>query len=161
MTLINSSNPATISLRDAGNEIGTVKLYGADITAENLDAQDTKWDALATLILAMQLGAMTQNTYINKTTYSTTQPTNGAARELKLLIQGQSAAGKRASFTIPCLDVSKVNYVININAKDVVLLSAPTAMTALITALNGFWVDKDDNTDAMTVIGAKVVGRNN
>lgn len=161
MALLNSSNPATISLRDAGNEIGTVRLFGADIDAANLDAQDAKWDALAVLILAMQLGNMTQNTYINHTTYSTVQPTNGAARELKLLIQGQSAAGKKATFTIPCLDVSKVHYVQNINAKDVVLLSEPTAMTALITALNGFWVDENDNTDPMAVVGAKVVGRSN
>lgn len=161
MALINTANPATVSLRDAGNEIGSVRLHGAQITAANLVAQDTKWSDLLVLILAMQLGNMTQNRYVTEDVFSTVQPTNGAARELKLLVQGQSAAGVKSNFTIPCLDVSKVHYVINANAKDVVLLTEPVAMTDLITALNGFWVNPKDDTDAMTVIGARVVGRNN
>lgn len=162
MALINSANPASISYRDAGNEISTFRIFGADITAENLDDQEALWDAVVTAANALCLGQMVRNRYVNDTTYTTTQPTNGAAREIKLLIQAQvTTTGRRLTATLPTLNPTLPAYVININAKDIVRLDTPSTITALITALNAFWVDPDTNTLATTVVGLKVVGRRN
>jgi hypothetical protein len=79
-------NPATISYRDAGNEIGRFRCIGADITAANRDAQEALFTTLVDAADDLVLGARTKSTYVSETTIATTQPTNGAARELKLLI---------------------------------------------------------------------------
>lgn len=155
-------NPATISYRDAGNEIGTFRCYGADITAENRDAQETLFTALVNAADAITLGNRTKTSYISVTTVATTQPTNGAARELKLLVQYQNTTnGARYTCALPTLDPTIPAYVQNINARDVVRLDSPSAITTFITAFNAFAVDPVNNTDAVAVIGLKVVGRRN
>jgi len=160
-----TQNKATISIRDAGNEIGTFSCVGADITAANRDAQEALFTALVTATAALTLGAITKTSYISQTTQATTQPTDGAARELKLLVQYQVTSGAntgaRWNTTVPCLDPSKVSYVQNINAKDVVDPSVGTELLAFIDAFEGFAVDPANGTGAVEVVGLKVVGRSN
>jgi hypothetical protein len=155
-------NPATISYRDAGNEIGTFRVYGADITPANLATQEALFTALVNAADAITLGARTKTTYISTTTTVNTQPINGAARELKLLVQYQDdVTGARWTTTLPTLDPTIPAYVININAKDVVQVTTPAAIAAFVTAFEDFAVDPIDNTNTVTVVGLKVVGRNN
>lgn len=158
-------NKASISYRDAGNEIGTFSCIGADITAANRDAQETLFTALVNAADALTLGARTKTDYISQTTVATTQPTNGAAREFKLLIQYQVStganAGARWTCTLPTLDKDKVSYVQNINAKDVVDPTVGTELLAFIDAFEAFAVDPMNGTGEVVVVGLKVVGRNN
>jgi len=160
-----TQNKATISIRDAGNEIGRFSCIGADITAANRDAQNTLFQALVTAVAALTLGAITKTSYISQVTNGTTQPEDGAARELKLLVQYQVSTGAntgaRWTTTLPCIDPSLVSYVINVNAKDVVDPSVGDELLAFIAAFEAFAVDPANGTGEVVVVGLKIVGRNN
>jgi len=160
-----TQNKATISIRDAGNEIGTFSCVGADITAANRDAQNTLFQTLVTKVAALTLGAITKTTYISQVTVATTQPTDGAARELKLLVQYQVTSGAntgaRWNCTLPCIDPSLVSYVQNINAKDVVDPSVGAELGDFIDAFEAFAVDPMNGTGTVAVVGLKMVGRAN
>jgi len=156
---------ASASYRDAGNEIGNFSCYGPVITDENYDAATALWATLLSTADALALGARTKDVYNDTTSYATTQPTNGAAREIKLLIQYQVTSGAntgaRWNATLPTLDTTLVSYVININAKDVVDPSVGTELLAFIAAFNAFAVDPVNGTGAVAIVGLKVVGRSN
>jgi len=158
-------NKASISYRDAGNEIGRFSCVGADITAANRDAQEALFTTLVNTADALTLGARTKTEYISQTTVATTQPTNGAAREIKLLIQYQVTSGAntgaRWTATLPTLDTTLVSYVVNVNAKDVVDPSVGAELLAFIAAFEAFAVDPANGTGAVAVVGLKVVGRSN
>lgn len=127
---------ASISYLDAGGERGPFSMFAPVITEANLDDQATAWAAVLTAADALTLGNRVKDTYIDETSYVTTRPTNGAAREIALKIIFRSAAtGQTWSSLLPTLDVSTITYDPNYGAKDVVLLSG-TAVAALVTALN-------------------------
>lgn len=156
---------ASASYRDAGNEIGRFSCYGEVITDVNYAAQTALWATLLTKMDAITLGARTRDVYADDTSYATTQPTNGAAREFKLLIQYQVTSGAntgaRWTCTVPTLDASKVSYVVNINAKDVVDPSVGADLLAFIAAFNAFARDPLISTETVAIVGLKVVGRAN
>ncbi len=160
-----TQNKATISIRDAGNEIGRFSCIGADITAANRDAQNTLFQNLVTAVAALTLGAITKTDYISQVTVATTQPTDGAAREIKLLVQYQVSTGAntgaRWNTTVPCLDTTLVSYVQNINAKDVVDPTVGAELLDFIDAFEAFAVDPANGTGEVVVVGLKVVGRSN
>jgi hypothetical protein len=156
---------ASISYRDAGNEIGVFSCYGAVITDVNFAAQAALWATVLSTADALTLGARVKDVYNDTTTYATVQPTNGAAREIKLLVQYQvdsgANAGARWTSTLPTLDTTLVSYVININAKDVVDPSVGAALLAFIAAFEAFALDPAGSGAPTSVVGLKVVGRSN
>jgi len=151
------ADPATLSLRDAGNEAGAFTVYGAILTAGNFAAQQTAWAAVVDAAMALVLGAKASTYYGNKVDYVWDQPTNGAAREIALLVQGRDATtAQRQTAKLPTLDITIPDYVQNINARDVVLMDSPTAIDTFVTALEAFW--KNPYTgNTVNVIGLKVV----
>jgi len=163
----------SVSFRDAGNEIGTASgtarvVIGTD-AASNIQTQVTLFDTFITKMDVLTLGAQTRQQYVNENTITNAQPTNGAARELKLLVQYQATnTGKRYTLSIPTLDPTIPVYVINVNAKDVIQVNTPAAISEFVTAFNAFVVAPDIPNvagvyaidPACTVIGLKVVGRN-
>lgn len=165
-----------LSFRDAGNEIGTVggtarAVFGADDDS-NVGAQQALWDAFWAAVDAITLGTLEKRSYFNVRETAVVTPTNGAARELKLLtIYECTATGKRYRLTIPTLDPTIPEYINNVSVKDAVVLDSPSTITDYITAFNAFVVAPDipasvvDGTyatnPACTVIGLRVVGRNN
>ena len=155
----------SISYRDAGNEIGVFSCYGAVITDVNYAAQAALWATVLSTADALTLGARTKDVYNDTTTYATVQPTNGAAREIKLLIQYQvdsgANAGARWTTTLPTLDTTLVSYVQNINARDVVDPTVGAALLAFIAAFEAFAVDPAGTAEPVSVVGLKVVGRAN
>lgn len=155
-----SYQPATISYRDAGNEIGTAQFYGPTLTAANHDAKVALWATLLTATDALLLGRRCKDVYNDESLYAYGQPTNGAARELKLLVQYQDAVnGQQMTMTLPTLDPALPSYVENINARDVVLIDEPTEVTDWIAAFEAFAVNPRTG-NAVNVTGMKVVGRN-
>jgi len=158
---------------DAGNEAGRMAatarvVVGADDDS-NIAAQVALFDTFMTRVGALVLGDLARQRYVNENVSNWAQPTNGAARETKLLVQYQcTLTGKRYTMTIPTLNPTLPDYVLNVNAKDVILLSAPVEITQFVTAFNAFVVAPDipwDGTEyaidpACTVVGLKVVGRN-
>ena len=157
--------PATISIRDAGNEIGRFSCTGPDLAAGTIASNEALWATLVAAVGALTLGAVTKQKYSNEVTQATTQPTDGAAREIKLLVQYQVSTGAntgaRWTCTVPCLDTTKVSYVINVNAKDVVDPTVGTELLAFIDAFEAFAVDPANGTGEVIIEGLKVVGRAN
>lgn len=152
--------PATIEYLDAGNEIGRMRFYGPDLTAANYDAKVALWATLLSATDALALGNRIRDQYDDESIYLVAQPTNGAARETKLLVQFRdSVTAEKMTCSIPTLDPTIPEYVINANARDVVLLNAPSAVTDWITAFQAFAVNPRTG-NSVTVYGLKVVGRN-
>lgn len=154
-------SPASITFRDAGNEPGVFRCHGAKLTAANFTAKQALWATLVSAVDALALGQKEKSVYGVESTFSWSQPVNGAAREFKLLVQYKDATtGQRLTCTIPTLDPTIPDYVININAVDVVELTSPGEITDFITAFEAFAVNPA-TTNAVVVIGLKTVGRNN
>lgn len=152
--------PAEISYLDAGNEIGVSKFYGPSLNAGNFVAATGLWAALLTATDAITLGARKKDVYNDESIYNVAQPTNGAARETKLLVQFQdSVNGQVMTTTIPTLDPTLPDYVVNVNAKDVVVLTSPTEIVDFISAFEDFAVNPRTG-NSVVVRGLQVVGRN-
>lgn len=151
--------PATISYLDAGNEIGTMRFYGPDLTAANFDAKVALWATLLSATDALTLGERIKDQYDDESLYAVNQPTNGAARETKLLVQYEDVTnGQKMTATIPTLDPTIPEYVVNVNAKDVIVTTSPSAITAWIAAFEAFAINPRTG-NAVNVTGLKVVGR--
>jgi len=154
-----SYQPAEISYLDAGNEIGTQRFFGVILSAGNIVAKTALWATLLTATDAITLGARKKDVYNDETLYNVSQPTNGAAREIKLLVQyADVTTGERMTTTIPTLDPTLPDYVININARDVVELGTPTEIADWIDAFEAFAVNPRTG-NAVAVVGLQVVGR--
>lgn len=163
----------SLSFLDAGNETGTMSgtarvVVGADDDS-NLAAQIALWDAFRTKVTALVLGSIEKASYVNTAIAVSAPPTNGAARELKLLTIYQcTATGKRYSVSLPTLTPTIPLYIQNVSVKDAVRVDSPTAITEYITAFNNFVVAPDIPWNgsayavnpAITVLGLRVVGRN-
>lgn len=153
--------PATVSLLDAGNEIGTMSFFGSVLTAGNIVAKTTAFLALVAAIEALTLGVKAKTRYQAEVTFNAAQPVNGAAREIKLLVQYRDATtGAKYTTTVPTLDPALPDYVINVNARDVIVLDAPAEITDFIDAFEAFAVNPLTG-NAIAVYGLKVVGRSN
>lgn len=154
--------PFEIGYLDAGNEIGRCQGYGEPLSAANFDAQEALWAAFLSAADAITLGARKKDRYNDESLYVVAQPANGAARELKLLVQlRNTVTGRTFHFTVPTLDPSIPVYVQNINAKDAVQIDSPAGIVAFVTATENFVVDALAPLNDVAVIGLKVVGRNN
>jgi len=157
-----SYQPWEIAWLDAGNEIGRAQGYATELTAANFDAQAALWATFLGAADALTLGARSKDRFNDETTYTVAQPTNGAARELKLLVQCMNTvSGRKFNFTIPTLNPAAVEYIINVNAKDVVDPSSPVEVVDFIDATEAFVRDPNQPASAISVIGLKVVGRSN
>lgn len=157
-----SYQPFEVAYLDAGNEIGRAQGYGAIVDAGTFAAREAAWAAFLSAMDAIVLGARKKDRYNDESLYTVAQPTNGAARELKLLVQCQNTVtGRPYHFTVPTIDPTIPDYVANVNAKDAVQLDSPTEIADFITATEDFVRDPLAPTNGCTVIGLKVVGRNN
>jgi len=165
-----------VSYLDAGNEIGTAQgaaiAIDGDDNSSNVGTQQGLWAAFQAALAGVTNGAKASASYYVDQVLSPALPTNGAARELKLLVMYRClATGKRYSLTIPTLDPTIPVYVDNVSVKDAVRTDTPSQITALITAFENFVVAPDMPSDGdgdygalspdIEVIGLRVVGRNN
>lgn len=155
--------PASITFLDAGNEISSLSVFGPLSDDTTVVVNVTAFNLMRTKAVAICLGVLAKSRYVTETIDDPVQPTNGAMRETKLLIQYKGATlGKRFTCTLPTLNPSNtiVTYAQNINAKDVVLIPSSGALHDFLTAFAAFAVSPEDPTEGVEVIGLKVVGRN-
>lgn len=157
--------PFEISYLDAGNEVGRFGAFGAIVLiSDDAGNIEEKTDTFATLITAtdaITLGARVKTRYINEVISLADQPTNGATRELKLLVQYRDATtGQRFTCTVPTLDPSLPDYVENINVKDAIEIDSPTEILNFVAAFEAFAISPVTH-NAVEVVGLRVVGRNN
>lgn len=152
----NLGTPATLSLRDAGNEPTSFQVWGTVLTAVNYAAQTTLFDTLVIAAMDLVLGAKASTNYGNKVDFVWAQPTNGAAVEIALKVSYKDATtGQKFTATLGTLDPTIPDYVVNVNARDVVQLSSPPVIVDFITAFNAF--AKNPYTgNACTITGLRV-----
>jgi len=147
----------TLTLADAGNEKTAFSVYGVDLVQATYDASVAKWTDLVDAAMALVLGAKVSSQYGNKQVFDWDQPTNGAAREVALLVQYKdSTTGQRFTAKLGTLDPTLPDYVVNINAKDVIVMDSPTEIADFVTAFNAFARNPYTN-NSCEVIGLKVV----
>lgn len=153
----NFGDIASLTLYDAGNEPTSFQIWGTTLTAANFAALQGEFTNVVNAAMALVLGAKARTRYGNDTNFAWTQPTNGAAREIALLVQFQdTVTGQRLTAKLGTLDPEAVTYVDNINAKDVVLLTEPAPIVTFIGALDAFAVNPWTGNQ-LEVIGLKVV----
>jgi len=156
-----SYQPASASYLDAGGERGSFHIFGTILTTGNIVAQTAAWADVLTALDALALGARIEDTYNDRTLYNVARPVNGAAREIALQVWFQDATtGARWSANLPTLDISLIEYIDNIGAKDAVDPTT-TEIAALTTALEAFPVRNPlAQGNTVNVVGYKVVRGN-
>lgn len=148
---------ASLSIRDAGNEPTTFKVFGTVLTAGNFVAKQALWATLWAAAMALVLGHKTQTNYGDQINYDWTQPTNGAAREIALRVRYKDGTtGARFTTKLATLDPTIPLYIINEDARDVIRTDAPSSVTDFITAFNAFVVNPFTG-NACVVTGLKVL----
>lgn len=164
----------SISKLDAGNEIGVMSFVAeaidGDDTGSNLGTQTGLLATFRATLDAITLGATKKVEYYVTQDLNPALPTNGAARETKLLVMYRCiATGKRYTVTVPTLQPTIPVYVDNVSVKDAVRVDTPASIVNFINAFEAFAVAPDIPSDgdgtyatnpAIEVIGLRVVGRN-
>lgn len=127
---------ASASYLDAGNELGSMRIFGKVITAGNEVAQAAAWAAVLAAADALSLGVRKRDTYNDKTTYDAVAPTNGAAREIALQARFHDTVNGQqwVDTVVPCVNQTLISYYSGTDRVDV----TTTAVAALVTALNAF-----------------------
>lgn len=147
---------ASLSIRDAGNEPTTFKVFGTVITAGNFAAKEALWATLWAAAMALVLGVKTQTNYGTQINYDWSQPTNGAAREIALRVRYKdNTTGARFTTKLGTLDPTIPDYIVNEDARDIITLATPSQIADFITAFNAFVVNPFTG-NACVVTGLKV-----
>ena len=146
-----------ITINDYSNEKSSFGVTSVTANAGNLAAQQTLAAALVGATEDLTIGEVvkqTMNLVILDTPATPTSPF--AQRELKWLVQYQGdVSGKIFSVEIAAPDVTD-NVAPNTDIADL----ASTDWAAWVTAFEAYAKSPDNGTEAVTVIGARLVGRN-
>lgn len=150
-----TQNP--IQITDYSNEKSSFSVTSITANAGNLAAQQTAAAALVGAVEDLTIGEVTKQAMNLIILDSPAIPSSPfAQRELKWLVQyiGDSS-GKIFSIEIACPSITD-NVVPNTDIADL----ASTDWAAFVTAFEAFARSPDNGTETVTVVGAKVVGRN-
>jgi len=144
-------------ITDYSNEKSNFGVNSTVLTAGNFAAQQTLAAALATAIEDLTIGELTKQVALVPVIDTPAIPTDPyAQRELKWLVRYQGdSSGKMFSIEIAAPDITG-NVVPNTDVADIT--SADWA--AFVTAFEAYAKSPDDVAETVTVIDARVVGRN-
>jgi len=144
-------------ITDYSNEKSNFGVNSTVLTAGNFAAQQTLAAALAGAIEDLTIGELTKQTALVPVVDTPAIPTDPyAQRELKWLVRYQGdTSGKMFSIEIAAPDITG-NVVVNTDVAN--LASADWA--AFVTAFEAYAKSPDDVAETVTVIDARVVGRN-
>jgi len=148
----------TYSFLDASQETSSFGVVSTDLTAANFDAQATSFASLQSAVDNLSIATLrTTSRAITPDVPNNVVPTNPyAQRELKWLVSYTGdTSGKEFQIEIPAADLTD-NLVAGTDLADL----TSTDWAAFITAFEAFARSPDDDTETVTVIGARVVGRN-
>lgn len=167
-------HPSSITFWDKSKELSSLRVFGRVVTATYVDpdvvnftAQSVAWAALVSASMALAIGLIQKQNWVNEVIVNA-NPAVGdidqlATRETKLLIQAiDTTTQKRLTATLPTLDLSLVTYLPQ--AGDFVAITtgqgASMEVTDFVTAYQNYAVNPETN-NMLTIVGLKVVGRNN
>lgn len=144
-------------ITDYSNEKSNFGVTSITANAGNLAAQQTAAAALFAAIEALSIGEVTKQS-MNLIIYDTPAIPSSpyAQRELKWYVQYQGdSSGKLFSIEIAAPDITD-NVVENTDVADL----GSTDWAAFVTAFESYARSPDNGTETVTVIGARLVGRN-
>lgn len=145
-----------VQITDYSNEKSSFGVTSVTVNAGNIAAQQTAAAALIGAIDDLTIGEVTKQTMNLVILDTPAIPTSPfAQRELKWLVQYQGASGKMYSLEIAAPDITD-NVAPNTDIADL----ASTDWAAFVTAFEAFAREPDNGTGTVTVIGARLVGRN-
>jgi hypothetical protein len=147
----------TIQITDYSNEKSSFSVSSIDVNAGNLAAQQTKADSLVLATTALTIGAVTKQQMTLVILDDAATPTSPyAQRELKWLVTYRGdASGKLFSTEIAAPNITD-NVAPNTDIADL----SSTNWVDFVTAFEDFVRSPDDPAETVTIVGAKVVGRN-
>lgn len=155
---------ATIQVRDYGVDLKSTETSPFNLPSYQLDAANlatwlTGWGDLKTALDAIIAGVMAkEQVVIYDTVLSGAIPASPyAQRELKILLSYQGNDTERVfRLEIPTPDL----VALTLGANDSVVLADGGVMAAFVTAFEAVARAPDDDAEEVTVVGARVVGRN-
>jgi len=144
-------------ITDYSNEKSNFGVNSTVLTAGNFAAQQTLAAALAAAIDDLTIGELTKQIAIVPVIDTPAIATDPyAQRELKWLVRYQGdSSGKMFSIEIAAPDITG-NVVPNSDVADI----TSTDWAAFVTAFEAYAKSPDDVAETVTVIDARVVGRN-
>jgi len=148
-------NPITIT--DYSDEKSNFAVISVTANAGNLAAQQTLAAALVGAVDDLTIGEITKQEQCLVILDSPAIPTSPyAQREMKWLVSYQGdSSGKKFSIEIACPDITD-NVVPNSDIADL----SSTDWAAFVTAFEAYARSPENGTETVTVLGARVVGRN-
>lgn len=159
-------HPASITFWDKSREKGTMEVYGVPVTAVNFTAVSGLWSSVVSASIALANGLIYSQRWVNLFIANAYPPdvdiTQEAVREIGLkVLYIDSTTQKKLEVTLPTLNLSLVTYLSQ--AKDFVAISADQGagdeMVAFVDAFEAYVVNPQTG-NGVTVVGAKVVGKN-
>jgi len=144
-------------ITDYSNEKSSFNVTSITANAGNLAAQQTAAAALAAAVDDLTIGELTKQIMNLAIVDTPAIPTNPyAQREMKWLVQYQGdSSGKLFSIEIAAPDITD-NVVVNSDVADL----ASTDWAAFVTAFESYVRSPDNGTETVTVVAARLVGRN-
>jgi len=144
-------------ITDYSNEKSTFSVNGVTVNAGNFAAQATLAAALAGAVEDLSIGELTKQITVVPVVDTPAIPTNPyAQREMKWLVRySGDVSGKLFSIEIAAPDITD-NVVPNTDVADI----TSTDWVAFVTAFEAYAKSPDDNTESVTVVDARLVGRN-
>jgi len=148
---------STFQITDYSNEKSTFQVNSIVLNAGNFAAQSTLAATLVGATEDLSIGELTKQTLNQIVLDAPAVPTNVyAQRELKWLVTYQGdTSGKLFSIEIACPDITD-NIVPATDLADL----ASTDWAAWVTAFEDFARSPDDLAETVTVVSARLVGRN-
>lgn len=161
MPAVGGRQGITVQYLDFSGERKGIQLFANEITALSIAGFLTDFGTLQGALDAVTLGTRSGQTWGEQTVVSNTRPAAKDAQvESEMLVLCQGATSQAPfSFRIPTIDYTVFNYA-SPPAGDSVILSgagASAQTTALINAIETIAKMPDDETDALVVVGMKVV----
>lgn len=146
-----------ITINDYSNEKSSFGVTSITINAGNLAAQQTLAAALVGAVEDLTIGEVVKQTQNLIILNSPAIPTNPyAQREMKWLVSYVGdASGKTFQVEIAAPDITD-NVVPNSDVADL----TSTDWAAFVTAFEAYVRSPDDDAETVTVVGARLVGRN-
>ena len=150
------------SFRDFSDELSRIRVYNGAITVISLPGFLTEYAALKTAMDAATLGVLAKDQWVGDATLiSSLLPADPMAqRELKVLFNYiGNTTQKPYEFTLPTPDLAALGAIAGQDAL-IIGAGASAAMAALVAALETIARTPDDDTETITISGARLVGRN-
>lgn len=147
----------TIQITDYSNEKSSFGVTSIAANAGNLAAQQTLADGLVLAVTALTIGAVTKQQMALVILDDAATPVSPyAQRELKWLVRYRGdASGKIFS-----IEIAAPNITDNVAPNTDIANLGSDSWVDFVTAFEGFARSPDNGTETVTVLDAKVVGRN-